>query len=338
MSSTRPDPTVTPDVTVVVVTWEQRELTLAALDSLAAQTIPHRVLLVDNASTDGTAEAVAIGHPEVEVLRLPTNTGFAGGMAAAIDRVDTRYTALLNNDARADPDWLAASVAVLDAHPDVAAATSKLLLDDGSPTARVNNAGVVLLDSGYGADRGLGEVDDDRFAEPVEVFGFSGGAAVLRTLAVKAVGGFDSSLFMYYEDTDLSWRLRLAGWRIVYVPTAVVHHRHAASSNPASVMFARHTERNRLLLLARHAPLAYAASRTARFLLTTASLAAKKATGQVVPPDHVFDPALRLRVLGEVARLLPDTLRRRSRAAHGDRRAPTVRHWSGRDHDAGEGR
>ena len=72
--------------------------------------------------------------------------------------------------------WLAASVAVLDAHPDVAAATSKLLLDDGSPTARVNNAGVVLLDSGYGADRGLGEVDDDRFAEPVEVFGFSGGA------------------------------------------------------------------------------------------------------------------------------------------------------------------
>ena len=79
-----------------------------------------------------------------------------------------------------------------------------------------------------------------------------------------------------------------------------------------------------------------AANRTARFLLTTASLAAKKATGQVVPPDHVFDPALRLRVLGEVARLLPDTLRRRSRAAHGDRRAPTVRHWSGRDHDAGE--
>ena len=335
MSSTRPDPTVTPDVTVVVVTWEQRELTLAALDSLAAQTIPHRVLLVDNASTDGVAEAVAIGHPEVEVLRLPTNTGFAGGMAAAIDRVDTRYTALLNNDARADPDWLAASVAVLDAHPDVAAATSKLLLDDGSPTARVNNAGVVLLDSGYGADRGLGEVDDDRFAEPVEVFGFSGGAAVLRTLAVKAVGGFDASLFMYYEDTDLSWRLRLAGWRIVYVPTAVVPHRHAASSDPASVMFARHTERNRLLLLARHAPLV---CREPHRPLPAHDRIARREEGH--RPGGAAGPRLRPRpapaVLGEVARLLPDTLRRRSRAAHGDRRAPTVRHWSGRDHDAGE--
>lgn len=326
----------TPAVTVVVVTWRQRDLALAALASLTEQTVAHRVLLVDNASGDGTVEAVRSAHPAVEVLKLSTNTGFAGGMAAALERVDTRFVALLNNDAIAEPDWLERSLAALE-DPSVAVATSKLLLDDGSGEARdarINNAGVVLLDTGYGADRGLGQADGADFSEPVEVFGFSGGAAVLRTLAVKAVGGFDPSLFMYYEDTDLSWRLRLAGWRIVYVPDAVVHHRHAASSDRRSEMFAFHTERNRLLVLARHAPLPYAVSRSARFLLTTASLAAKKAAGRDVPAEHVFDPALRLRVVGAVARALPRTLAERGRAPHAQARRGILRRWRGRDHHA----
>lgn len=324
---------VTADVTVVVVTWRQRDLALAALASLSAQTVPHRVLLVDNASGDGTVEAVRAAHSDVEVLELPTNTGFAGGMAAAMARVDTRFVALLNNDAVAEPDWLERSLAALK-DPSVAAATSKLLLlDDTTNTETINNAGVVLLESGYGADRGLGQPDGADFADPVEVFGFSGGAAVLRTLAVKAVGGFDPSLFMYYEDTDLSWRLRLAGWRIVYVPDAVVHHLHAASSDPRSAMFAFHTERNRLLLLARHAPLPYAVSRAARFLLTTASLTAKTVAGRNVPDERVFDPALRMRVAAAVAKALPRTLAARGRAAHATARRGILQRWRGRDHD-----
>lgn len=333
-----------PDVTVVVVTWEQRDLTLTALASLAAQTVAHRVLVVDNGSTDGTADAVRDAHPHVEVLALPTNTGFAGGMAAALATVDTRFVALLNNDAVAEPDWLERSLAAL-TDGRVAAATSKLLLDeraDGVGTDEdtsapatapsVNNAGVLLLNSGYGADRGLRDADDERYAQPVEVFGFSGGAAVLRTLAVKAVGGFDANLFMYYEDTDLSWRLRLAGWRIVYVPDAVVHHRHAASSDPASRMFAFHTERNRLLTLARHAPAPFALTCTARFLVTTASLTAKRLARRPVPADHVFDPALRLSVALAVARRLPALVRDRAAAPHRRARGRTLRQWRGRDH------
>lgn len=318
------------EVTVVVVTWQGRELTLAALASLQAQTVPHHVLVVDNASTDGTVEAVRAAHPGVEVLDLSTNTGFAGGMAAALDRVDTRFVALLNNDAVAQRHWLERSLAAL-ADPGVAAVTAKLLLAED--TGRVNNAGVVLLPDGYGADRGLGEPDDERFAEPVEVFGFSGGAAVLRTLAVKAVGGFDADLFMYYEDTDLSWRLRLAGWRIVYAPDAVVRHRHAATSDPASEMFAFHTERNRLLVLLRHAPLPYAAGRVGRFLLTTASLLARRALGQDRPASRVQDPGLRLRVAVDVARRTPATVAGRMRAAHRTGRRALLRHWLGRDHD-----
>jgi GT2 family glycosyltransferase len=327
-----PDRAQTSDVTVVVVNWRQAELTARALTSLRSQTISHRVLLVDNASGDGSVDSLAAGFPEVEVLELPENVGFAGGMAAALARVDTRFVALLNNDAVAEPGWLEHSLAALE-DPTVAAASAKLLLDDGAPERRINNAGVVLLETGYGADRGLGEPDDERFAAPVEVFGFSGGAAVLRTLAVKAVGGFDPSLFMYYEDTDLSWRLRLAGWRIVYVPQAVVHHRHAASSDQRSRMFAFHTERNRLLLLARHAPLPYAVGAGARFLLTTASLAAKRVAGVDVPDEQVFDPRLRLQVTAAVARRLPGTLAARRRAADRAERGGVHRRWRGRDHE-----
>jgi GT2 family glycosyltransferase len=314
------------DVTVVVVTWEQRDLVLACLGSLARQTVAHRVLVVDNASTDGTAELVAENFPHVRILRQTSNLGFAGGVSAAMDVVDTRFVALLNNDAHADPRWIEVSLVAL-GDPSVVAVTAKLLLAEDKAT--INNAGVVLLRSGYGADRGLGSPDDERFASPVEVFGFSGGAVVVRALAVKAVGGFDADYFMYYEDTDLSWRLRLAGWRIVYAPDAVVHHLHAASSDSQSEMFAFHNERNRLLMLLRDAPLGFAASRMARFALATASLAGKRLIGRAVPDDQVFRPDLRLRVLAAVLSRLLATLRKRCRVPRGRRRTEVLHEWAG---------
>lgn len=336
-----PPARVAGDVTVVVVTWEQRDLVLGCLQSLARQTVPHRVLVVDNASTDGTAELVAEHFPNARILRQTSNLGFAGGVNAAMDVVDTRFVALLNNDAQADPRWLEASLAAL-RPPSVAAVTSKMLLAErgafaepgsrGGATlsvATINNAGVVLLRSGYGADRGLGALDDDRFASPVEVFGFSGGAVVMRTLAAKAVGGLNADYFMYYEDTDLSWRLRLAGWRIVYAPGAVVHHLHAASSDRQSEMFAFHNERNRLLMLLRDAPLGFAASRIARFAVTTGSLNGKRLIGRAVPDDHVFRSDLRLRVLAAVLSRLTVTLRQRRRVPTGRRRAAVLHEWVG---------
>jgi GT2 family glycosyltransferase len=339
------------DVTVVVVTWEQRDLVLACLGSLARQTVAPRILVVDNASTDGTAEVVSEHFPHARVLPQTSNLGFAGGVSAALEVVDTRFVALLNNDAQADPHWLEASLVAL-ADPSVVAVTAKLLLAQRDASARpgsrdtapiddatissatINNAGVVLLRSGYGADRGLGSPDDERFASPVEVFGFSGGAVVMRTLAVKAVGGFDPDFFMYYEDTDLSWRLRLAGWHIVYAPDAVVHHLHAASSDAQSEMFAFHNERNRLLMLLRDAPLGFATSKIARFALTTASLTGKRLigkrlSGRAVPDDQVFRPGLRLRVLAALLSRLPVTLRKRRGVPRGRPRAEVLHEWVG---------
>jgi GT2 family glycosyltransferase len=291
------------DVTVVVVTWQGVALLPACLESLRRQTTPHTVLVVDNGSTDGTEELLAERFPEARVIQTGANLGFAGGVQAGLDAATTRYVALLNNDAVAEPGWLAALVATLDAHPDAAAVTSRMLLQDTDPPL-LNNTGVVLLDTDYGADRDL-RADAATRTEPDSVFGFSGGAALLRLDAVRAVGGFPTRFFLYYEDTDLSWRLRLAGWDIRYEPTAVVHHAHSATVDQTSDRFAFFNERNRLLMLTRCAPAGRVVRALVRFLLTTGSLAGKRALRRPVPDVPVFAPGLRLRVLGSYARALP---------------------------------
>jgi hypothetical protein len=293
------------EVTVVVVTWQGAHLVPDALDSLRAQTLPHRVLVVDNASTDGTPEVLA-RYPEAQVLRTPRNLGFAGGAQAGIDAVRTEFVALLNNDAVAAPGWLEALVRSAREHPDAAAITSLMLLSGREP-ATVNNAGVVLLPTGYGADRGLGEAPQ-AVAEPSEVFGFSGGAALLRTAAVRDVGGFARHFFLYYEDTDLSWRLRTAGWTVRYEPGAVVHHQHSATADQGSARFAFYNERNRLLMLLRCAPPGTAVTASLRFLATTASLAARWARHPRRPVPHNLRPALRLRVACAVLARVPAEL------------------------------
>jgi GT2 family glycosyltransferase len=296
-------------ITVVVVTWNAADLVAACLESLARQTVPHRVVVVDNASADGTVDLLARRFPEAHVVRNSRNLGFAGGVEAGLAVVGTPFVALLNNDAVAEPDWLARLAAALESHPEAAAVTSRLLLSDVEPPT-LNNAGVLLLDDGYGADRGL-RAPADEFPEPDEVFGFSGGAALLRMDALRGVGGFPAPFFLYYEDTDTSWRLRRAGWTIRYEPTAVVHHRHSATADQASAMFAYWNERNRLLMHLRCAPLGAALAVWFRFVLTTGSLAARRLTGGPQPIAHQQRVSLRLRALAGALRLLPWALRTR---------------------------
>jgi GT2 family glycosyltransferase len=312
-----------PETTVLVVTWRAREFLAECLTALRSQTVPYRLLVVDNASTDGTADVLA-GFPEASVLRLPRNLGFAGGVAAGLAAVDTPRVALLNDDAVPAPGWLASLLAALPGH---AAVTSRMLL----PSGAVNNAGVVLRPDGYGADRGLDAPDGPPYDAPAEVFGFSGGAALLDLAAVRAVGGFPAPFFLYYEDTDVSWRLRLAGHAIGYAPAAAVRHRHSASADRRSALFSFHNERNRLLMLLRCAPASFALAQLLRFVLTTGSLAAKRALGRPQPPAPHFRTGLRLRVLASVARLLPWALRTRravGRVSTVDR-AAVLREWAG---------
>jgi GT2 family glycosyltransferase len=276
---------------VVVVTWRGREHITACLDALAQQKSPHRTLVVDNASDDGTAELIAAHPSSPEVVRLPRNQGYAGGLAAVLARVETPYVAWLNDDAAPEPLWLASLEEALDDDPEVAAATSSMLLADGS----TQSVGVSLTADGHGRDVTLAGR---------EVFGFCGGAALLRTDVLRAIGGVPAGFFCYYEDTDTAWRLRLAGHRIVSVGPARVRHRHGASTNPGSALFHRWNERNRLLMLLRCAPLLVALREVARFGVITALLPFRSG----VPADANFRVGLRLRVLVEVLLRLPVTL------------------------------
>jgi GT2 family glycosyltransferase len=309
------------DVTVLVVTWRARDRLAACLAGLRAQTAPHALLVVDNASTDGTA-ALLGSVAEARVIRSPRNLGFAGGVALGLRSVGTPWVALLNDDAVPEPGWLAELLAAAPGH---AAVTSRMML----PSGAVNNTGVVLRADGYGADRGLGAAAGTAFGP--SVFGFSGGAALLSMAELRAVGGFPARFFLYYEDTDTSWRLRLAGRSVAYADGAVVTHAHSASADRTSALFSFHNERNRLLMLTRCAPGPFALRQLLRFGLTTASLAAKRALRRPLPPAPHFRTGLRLRVLGSFLRLLPWALR--ERRAIGRRstagRAEVLRRWAG---------
>lgn len=118
----------------------------------------------------------------------------------------------------------------------------------------VNNVGSNLYVGGFGGDRGFLEPDRGQFDEPVDVFAWCGGAVLLGRAYLDDVGLFDERFFLYYEDTDLSWRGRLRGWNHRYEPSAIVRHEHAASSGAGSPLFLYYTERNRLLTLAKNAP------------------------------------------------------------------------------------
>ncbi|MFC0109918.1 glycosyltransferase family 2 protein [Kibdelosporangium aridum] len=274
--------------TVVVVTWRGRAHLESCLDAVAKQERPHRILVVDNASDDGSGELARSHHSTPEVLRLPVNTGYAGGIQAALDVCETPYMAWLNDDAMPKPGWLGALEDALE-DPRVGAASAKLLTGKGE----TQSIGVGLTRDGHGIDVTEGPI-----------FGFCGGAALTRVEALGQVGGVPSEFFCYYEDTDTSWRLRRHGWKIVAVPEAEVVHLHGATAKPGSADFHRWNERNRLLTLLRNAPLWIAARELARFAVITALIPVKRD----VPEAANFQVGLRLRVLGEVMRGLSASL------------------------------
>jgi GT2 family glycosyltransferase len=307
-----------PLTTVVVVTWRGADHITACLDGLAAQDRPHRTLVVDNASDDGTATLLARHPSRPEVLRLPRNTGYAGGVAAALAHVETPLVAWLNDDAVPRPGWLSALEDTLLADPALGAVGSLMRYAGGE----VQSLGVCLTADGHGAD----------LTEPRRPFGFCGGAVLLRTDALRAVGGVPADFFCYYEDTDTAWRLRLAGYDVAVAADAVVVHRHGASTRPGSARFHWWNERNRLLTLLRCAPPVVAARELARFAALTAVLPLRRARrSEEVPKAANFRVPLRCRVLADVALRLPSTLRQRAevrrRSVLG--RGDVWRRWAG---------
>ena len=219
--------------------------------------------MVDNASTDGSLEDAVAAFPWITTWRNPANWGFARGYVAAVAAAPGPYVVLLNSDTRVRPGWLRSLVDAAEADPRLGAASAKLIFPPDSPNAgRIQNAGGLLLRDGSGRDRGTAvrdgrvehEPDRGQYDRQEEVFYFNGAAALLRKAALADAGSLDPRYFMYYEDLDLSWRLRLRAWKVLYVPDAVVEHEHAASSGEWSPLFLYKVLRNRPLMLMKLAP------------------------------------------------------------------------------------
>jgi GT2 family glycosyltransferase len=211
-----------PMVTVIIVNWNGGDLLRRCLSDLLRQTVPPaRILVMDNDSSDGSAERVA-GLPGVTVRMLGGNLGFAAGNNRAFAECDTEFVALLNPDAFPEPDWLEKLLAAARAYPDVAAFGSRQMAEEVDGV--VDGLGDVYHLSGLVWRRGHGRSLEPSDLVPCENFSPCAGAALYRRAALAEVGGFDEDFFCYVEDVDLGFRLRLAGYRSLYVPDAVVHH------------------------------------------------------------------------------------------------------------------
>lgn len=243
-----------PLVSVVVVNYNGRKLLDLCLKSLQAQTHGAvEVIVVDNDSADGSISRVREQYPTVRLVRMGRNAGFAAGCNAGIAAASGTYVATLNNDAEADPNWIAEAVSTMTERPDVGMIASRMLFWQ-NPNV-INSAGISLDRAGIAWDRFGGRSARDAVANEVaEIFGPCAGAALYRTALLRDIGAFDERFFMYLEDVDLAWRAQLAGWRCLYCPSAVVYHRHSATSGEGSAFKSFMLSRNRVWLLAKNYP------------------------------------------------------------------------------------
>lgn len=406
----RPGEATVPRVRAVVLNFNGGEHVLECVDALTRTEWPadrFEIVVLDNASSDGSDRAITERFPGVELRPTGGNFGFPANNFALRDLDGVDYVALVNNDAFVEPGWLAPLVDQLERDASIGAACPKILFaprfveiviesptfqppGDGrelgvrvhevaadgrstfgltqfiagcwgqeqAPTGPfrwtsgravlrvpageagsgfgftqlvlaaeapkevvitcgtyrlhatvgpeptelhvphwqdtfdvINNAGSILIDDGSGADRAYLEIDDGRYDEPLDVFNWCGGGVLLRPAYLADAGLFDERFFLYYEDTDLSWRGRALGWRYRYVPASVIRHLHSATSGEGSDVFVYHVERNRLLLLAKNAPARLAFRQSLQFVLSTASYVRR----DVLPPlRHRRRPPLRL--------------------------------------------
>jgi GT2 family glycosyltransferase len=243
-------------VSVVVVNWNRRALLAASLSSLSLSGgVPIEVIVVDNGSSDGSPDEVrafAAAAPfPVFLIVNPDNRGFCAANNQGIAAARGEFVALLNNDAEAAPLWLHHLREVFN-QPDVGMAASKILVHEDPRV--IDKAGHLMYPDGQNRGRGTGEIDRGQFDSVEDVLWPDGCACMYRKSMLDSIGGFDEEFFAYADDAELGLRARIAGWRCVYAPRAVVRHHRGSTlgqANPARLTL---IERNRVLLVVKLFP------------------------------------------------------------------------------------
>jgi GT2 family glycosyltransferase len=240
-------------ILVAVPSLNGGSLLRACLESLGAQTErDFEVMVVDNSGTGAIAAELAGGvcGLTLRVHKSSHNLGFAAAINLAWSLSDAAYLATLNDDAEADPGWLAALKRVMEQAADNGMCASQVRLHG---SAELDSAGMLICPDGSSKQRGQGRLPGD-FNTLEEILFPSASAALYRREMLEDVGLFDPDLFLYCEDTDLGLRARWNGWRSMYVPAAVVYHHYSQSAGAASPLKAWYIERNRLWVAAKNFP------------------------------------------------------------------------------------
>ena len=302
-------------VSVVIVNWNGGQNVLACLASLGEQSRPpDEVIVVDNASEDGSIEQVAQRFPLARILRISSNLGYGGGVNCGVAAARSEWVALLNNDAVADREWLEQMLAVAATDPGYGMVACKIYLDRGQRVIDKVSHRIALDGQNFG--RGHGAIDDGRYDGLTEVAWPDGCAGLWRRSVFRRVGGLDEQFFAYADDADLGIRFRIAGWRCGLAARAIVEHRHSQSLGAYSARKLYLVERNRIWLAAKYFPGPLLVLNPLfwawRALLTL--MADRTDTGlwaQVAPTDRqvVFRAILRAQIDGWLG--VPEQLRKR---------------------------
>jgi GT2 family glycosyltransferase len=253
--------TAAPRVTAVIVSFNTRDHLLRCVASLEEHArLPMEIVIVDNGSADGSADAVRAAHPAARVIENHANLGFAAACNRGLREARAPYCLLLNSDAQVCPGAVLALVAVLDERPEVGIVGPRTVGPDGGPQVsfgpdltpvsewRQRRLVLALRDRRPSALREV-EALSAREQEPAWV---SGACLLARKSALDAVGGFDERFFLYEEDADLCLRVRQEGWRVLYTPRAVVMHHLGQSMEKAPALSKREYDRSHIRYYAKH--------------------------------------------------------------------------------------
>ena len=255
---------------VVIPNWNGRRFLAACLKSLQKQTYSDiEIVVVDNASDDGSQTLISEGFPQVQLITLPENRGFTGACNIGMQFASGDIIALLNNDTEVDVNWVKEILAGFCSDREVGMVASKMLLFDKRD--HFHTAGDTFGIDGSAGNRGAWQQDIGQYDRVEYVFGACGGAAAYRKSMLDDIGLLDDDFFFLLEDIDLAWRAQLAGYKALYVPSALVYHHLSASGGGITASY--YDGRNSIWVLVKNMPGALIRKYAGRILRRQSALA-----------------------------------------------------------------
>lgn len=241
--------------TVIIPNYNGKEYLKQCLLSLSAcRPSDFHILVVDNGSTDGSVELLKEEFPQVEVILLKENTGFAPAVNRGLERTKTRYGLLLNNDTTVEPDFVRKMEEAMETHKDAFSVSAKMVMMH--EPSFLDGAGDLYCALGWAFALGKGKKVSEYYTKPARIFSACGGAVIYRMELFEEIGYFDENHFAYLEDVDVGYRARIAGYENWYEPCAVVYHAGSGFSGSRYNEFkVKLSSRNSIYLVLKNMPL-----------------------------------------------------------------------------------